>query len=250
MLTAELVQQADYIFGMTHSHVDTMTMLYPQAAEKTFLLREFDETLDAFEKDISDPIGRLLRGLFKLPGSDRTGHCLDPGLYRAGRGGAGSRRRRSTRPSPLARTTAGQELKRALEAHLQAAGLKVVDVEARRRLDYPDECAEAVAQQVSRQQADFGVLVCATGLGMSIAANKVAGVRAALVYDAATASAGATAQQRQRPVRGGRAGSMRPRQGTSWTPSWQRDFEGGRHRHGVPIMETKIIPMDYRLRSS
>ena len=32
-------------------------MLYPQAAEKTFLLREFDETLDTFEKDISDPIG-------------------------------------------------------------------------------------------------------------------------------------------------------------------------------------------------
>jgi glycine hydroxymethyltransferase len=57
MLTAELVQQADYIFGMTHSHLDTLVMLYPEAAEKTFLLREFDETLDSFEKDISDPIG-------------------------------------------------------------------------------------------------------------------------------------------------------------------------------------------------
>jgi glycine hydroxymethyltransferase len=57
MLTAELVQQADYIFSMTHSHLDTVAMLYPQASEKTFLLREFDETLDAFDKDISDPIG-------------------------------------------------------------------------------------------------------------------------------------------------------------------------------------------------
>ena len=57
MLTAELVQQADYIFGMTHSHLDTVAMLYPRAAEKIFLLREFDETLDSFEKDISDPIG-------------------------------------------------------------------------------------------------------------------------------------------------------------------------------------------------
>src|SRR6266481_2164779 len=57
MLTPELVQQADYIFGMTHSHIDTVMMLYPIAAEKTFLLREFDETLDEFEKDISDPIG-------------------------------------------------------------------------------------------------------------------------------------------------------------------------------------------------
>src|SRR5919108_5384639 len=57
MLTADLVQMADYIFGMTHGHVDAINLLYPQAAEKTFLLREFDETLDVFEKDISDPIG-------------------------------------------------------------------------------------------------------------------------------------------------------------------------------------------------
>src|SRR5271167_4332820 len=56
-LTAELVQQAGYILGMTHSHVDTIVLLYPQAADKTFLLCEFDETLEAFEKDISDPIG-------------------------------------------------------------------------------------------------------------------------------------------------------------------------------------------------
>ena len=58
MMTAELVQQADYIFGMTHGHVDAVNLLYPQAAEKTFLLREFDETLDTFEKDITDPIGQ------------------------------------------------------------------------------------------------------------------------------------------------------------------------------------------------
>src|SRR5205814_3899442 len=57
MLTGELIQEADYIFGMTHSHVDAVTLLYPQAAEKTFLLREFDETLDSYENDISDPIG-------------------------------------------------------------------------------------------------------------------------------------------------------------------------------------------------
>ena len=57
LLTAELVDEADYIFGMTHGHVDAVTLLYPQAAEKAFLLLEFDETLDVFEKEISDPIG-------------------------------------------------------------------------------------------------------------------------------------------------------------------------------------------------
>src|SRR5258706_8835634 len=57
VLTPALLDQADFIFGMTHNHIDTVMLLYPQAAEKTFLLREFDETLDLFEKDISDPIG-------------------------------------------------------------------------------------------------------------------------------------------------------------------------------------------------
>jgi glycine hydroxymethyltransferase len=56
-LTSELVEQADYVLGMTHTHIDTILLLYPEAAEKTFLLREFDETLDWFEKDITDPIG-------------------------------------------------------------------------------------------------------------------------------------------------------------------------------------------------
>jgi len=42
---------------MTHGHVDTISLLYPPAAEKLFLLREFDETLEPYEKDISDPIG-------------------------------------------------------------------------------------------------------------------------------------------------------------------------------------------------
>jgi protein-tyrosine-phosphatase len=57
MLTPELVDLADFIFGMTHNHVDTINLLFPHAADKTFLVREFDETLDLFEKDISDPIG-------------------------------------------------------------------------------------------------------------------------------------------------------------------------------------------------
>jgi len=56
-LTADMVSAADYIFGMTHSHVDTVALLYPQVAEKTFLLREFDDSLEPYEKDIADPIG-------------------------------------------------------------------------------------------------------------------------------------------------------------------------------------------------
>jgi len=42
---------------MTHSHVDTVALMYPKMAEKTFFAREFDETLEPYEKDISDPVG-------------------------------------------------------------------------------------------------------------------------------------------------------------------------------------------------
>src|ERR1700677_4857263 len=56
-LTSDLIRQADYIFGMTHGHVDTIGLLYPAAADKTFLLREFDDSVPPYEKDIPDPIG-------------------------------------------------------------------------------------------------------------------------------------------------------------------------------------------------
>jgi len=53
-------------------------------------------------------------------------------------------------------------------------------------VDYPDVAA-AVAQRVASGQADRGILVCGTGIGMAIAANKVRGVRAATIHDELTA---------------------------------------------------------------
>jgi ribose 5-phosphate isomerase B len=53
-------------------------------------------------------------------------------------------------------------------------------------VDYP-ESAEAVAQLVAEGEVDLGILVCGTGIGMSIAANKVVGIRAAHVGDPASA---------------------------------------------------------------
>ena len=50
-------------------------------------------------------------------------------------------------------------------------------------VDYPD-IAQKVAEAVARGDLEFGILICDTGIGMSIAANKVKGIRAALCYDA------------------------------------------------------------------
>ncbi len=79
---------------------------------------------------------------------------------------------------------AGFALKRSVGEHLVAAGHEVVDVGTfdEAAVDYPDY-AELVARAVASGQADFGVLVCGTGLGMAMAANKVPGVRAAQAAD-------------------------------------------------------------------
>jgi ribose 5-phosphate isomerase B len=50
------------------------------------------------------------------------------------------------------------------------------------RVDYPD-FAEVVSEAVVRGECDFGILLCGTGVGMSIAANKVPGIRAALCFN-------------------------------------------------------------------
>jgi len=76
------------------------------------------------------------------------------------------------------------ELKELVKAHLVERGHEVVDygVESDQDVDYPD-VAEPVARAVAGGELDRAVLVCGTGLGMAIVANKVHGVRAAPVTD-------------------------------------------------------------------
>jgi ribose 5-phosphate isomerase B len=75
---------------------------------------------------------------------------------------------------------AGFELKEAVKRLLAGQGIEVDDrgTYSTESVDYPD-FARAVGEQVARRQADFGILVCGTGIGMSMSANKVPGVRAA-----------------------------------------------------------------------
>jgi len=78
----------------------------------------------------------------------------------------------------------GYGIRKRLIESLQRLGHEVVDLgsDSPEPVDYPDIAAR-VAGMVSRGQADRGILVCGTGLGMCIAANKFPGVRAAPCYD-------------------------------------------------------------------
>lgn len=83
---------------------------------------------------------------------------------------------------------AGVALKDELKAWMTARGITVRDVgtHSTESVDYPDFAAE-VARDVASGAADRGVLVCGTGLGMAIAANKFHGVRAVPIVDEASA---------------------------------------------------------------
>jgi RpiB/LacA/LacB family sugar-phosphate isomerase len=182
MLTAELVRSADLILGMTHSHVDTVALLYPPAAEKTFLLREFDETLEPYEKDISDPIGstypiyiecrdQIEQGIVTLMKFMEQNSFL-------------TKHHSPSAPAAvnfaLGADHGGFELKETLKAFLRERGLTVTDFGAKSKDpadDYPD-FALPVAQAVAAGRAELGLVVCTSGVGVCITANKVAGVRA------------------------------------------------------------------------
>lgn len=85
---------------------------------------------------------------------------------------------------------AGKELKQMVVEFVATSDLEVVDYgvaqESDLSVDYPDYAA-AVARDIGDKKLDFGILICGTGIGMSIAANKFPYVRAALIWDEFTA---------------------------------------------------------------
>ena len=249
-LTAELVSQADYIFGMTHSHVDAIMLLYPQAAEKTFLLREFDETLDAFENDISDPIGGSYDVYCNCRDQIEQGIASMLKFIEQTSVSTGA----ATSQTPAKQTVAigadhgGFELKEAVKHHLQSKGWIVVDygTSSKESTDYPD-FAHLVGYAVADNKNEFGILVCTSGVGMSITANKIPGVRAALVFDDEMASM--ARQHNDANVLCVGAKHTEPSMAQRMVDAFlTARFEGGRHERRVGKMEM-ATPKSLRLRA-
>jgi len=83
---------------------------------------------------------------------------------------------------------AGFRAKQNIKQYLEGAGYQVEDVgtHTEESVDYPD-FARAVGERVAAAKDTLGIVVCGTGIGISIAANKVEGIRAALAHDSLTA---------------------------------------------------------------
>src|SRR5437879_292532 len=245
--TPELIHQADYIIGMTHHHIETVMVAYPEAAEKTFLLREFDETLDLFEKDISDPIGGSYDVYLSCRDQIEQGIVSLLRFLEQSEGSPAAINKSAM--IALGADHGGFELKHSRKQHLEQRGVSVADFGANSKdsTDYPD-FAQAVARSVALHKTELGVLICTTGVGMSITANKVPAIRAALIRDEHAA---------ERARRHNNANVL-CLSGETTAPADARKivdaflgarFEGGRHERRVGKMETRIVPPELRLRS-
>ncbi len=189
MVTGQIVDQADYIFGMTQSHLDSLIYMYPQAAEKTFLLREFDSAVEGYEKEISDPIGSPFHVYAHCRDEIEQGVKSAMNFVFQTEAAAAGAQAAMRKTLAIGSDHGGFKLKETLKGHLQEQGITVLDLgtTSTESADYPD-FAHAVAQSVASGQAEEGILVCTTGVGMSITANKVPGIRAALVFNEEMAS--------------------------------------------------------------
>ncbi|MCL5884664.1 MAG: ribose 5-phosphate isomerase B [Deltaproteobacteria bacterium] len=148
-------------------------------------------------------------------------------------------------PVVIASDHAGVEMKRRLREDLVAQGYAVEDLgpSGPEAVDYPDY-AEAVARRISDGGARRGVLVCGTGIGMAIAANKFPGVRAALLYDDEAARYARLHNDANVAVFGAR--TMTPDEAASRLRTFLSEpFEKGRHARRLD----KIARIEKRLAS-
>ncbi len=125
------------------------------------------------------------------------------------------------------------DLKEALKAHLTAAGHEVEDFGCfgHESCDYPDYAAPA-AKAVAAGACDRGIVCCTTGIGVSITANKVRGIRCALVSD--LMSARLTRQHNDTNMLAMGAGVIGEKLALEIADTWlATEFEGGRHARRV-----------------
>ncbi|HET6407763.1 MAG TPA: ribose 5-phosphate isomerase B, partial [Chthoniobacteraceae bacterium] len=240
-LDEDLVQWATHILVMTRGHLETIRLYFPHAENKIRLVCEFDADKRGV-RDVPDPIGL---------GLDAYISCRDallntiPGILKF----IDEKPSMSSAPAPAQPTSssapvrplrlaigadhAGLDLKQAVAAYLGRRGEVVADfgTASKDSVDYND-FAEAVAQEVIAGRADFGILMCSSGIGMSIMANRHPQIRAALVTNPADAAV--TRQHNNSNILCFGARNVTPADASKIVDAFlTASFEGGRHERRV-----------------
>ncbi|HHY33137.1 MAG TPA: ribose 5-phosphate isomerase B [Firmicutes bacterium] len=138
----------------------------------------------------------------------------------------------------------GFELKETIKSHLREKGIDVIDAGTydTNPVDYPD-VGLAVARRVAAGEAERGILVCGTGIGMAIVANKVPGVRAAQCHDVYSAERARKSNNAQIMTLGSLV--VGPELAKKLVDVWlESEFQGG--RSGPKVEKINAIDRMYR----
>lgn len=131
---------------------------------------------------------------------------------------------------------AGTVLKLVIAEHLKAKGMEVIDfgVGLDEKADYPDQ-AVLVSKAVLESKVDKGILICGTGIGISIAANKIRGIRAALCSESYSARMAVEHNNANILALGARVIGEELAKNIVDT-FFSAEFEGGRHQNRLDII--------------
>lgn len=228
-INGAIIEESSFIFAMTRGHLDLILTFFPEAAEKTFLLNEFLSGA----ADVPDPIGGSLEVYQKC--RDRIKAALPSILNFINQESMSN----TTQPFRIALGAdhGGVELKKAISEHLTRKGHTINDFGAftTESVDYPDYAGQ-VCQEILGDKADFGILFCKSGIGMSIAANRYPHIRAALVQN--TDDATVTRKHNNSNVLCLAAKAVTPELACKIVDNFLgTPFEGGRHERRVEKLD-------------
>jgi glycine hydroxymethyltransferase len=240
-VTDELIEWATHIYAMTRGHLDALLTFFPEAANKSWLACEFEPAL-ADSPEVPDPIGMGMHAYLAtrehlskaIP--SLLQHVLSTDMSDTTTTPSAPETKKNLRVA-LGADHGGVDIKEAIKAVLSALGLTVHDLgtNGAGSVDYPDFAA-LVCKQVQAGEVDYGILCCKTGIGMSIAANRHPGIRAAVVSNVADART--TRQHNNANVLCLGSVNVPPSEAGKIAAAFlQAEFEGGRHAQRVEKIE-------------
>lgn len=224
-ITQELLDNADLVLTMGESHKGYILHNYSIGNNKIFSLLEFGEGRRA---DIVDPYGGSSSIYEKT--RDEIERVLKKVLDRI-------KELNEKRVIGIGSDHGGYELKEEIKLLLEELGIEYRDfgTNSKESVDYP-EYGKKVAQGVVGGDVDLGIVICGTGIGISLAANKVSGIRCALCENTYSAKMSRRHNNANMLALGGRV--LGVDLAKEIVKTWlSESFEGGRHERRVNMIE-------------
>ncbi|HHW58110.1 MAG TPA: ribose 5-phosphate isomerase B [Clostridia bacterium] len=215
------LEETDLVLTMSTSHKRSILLQYPEYSHKVFTIKEFV----GLEGEVEDPYGMPIEYYRK------TARELEDLISRVI--AKISEERKVKRMIALGSDHGGYELKEVIKKYLEEKGIpyKNFGTFSTESVDYPDYALK-VAEAVASHECSEGILVCGTGIGMSITANKVPGIRAAHAEDVFSAKAAKEHNNANILCLGGRITG--PGLAVMMVEEWlSATFQGGRHQRRI-----------------